>query len=60
MRIGIPVMCQNGHEATWIIVINGLEVVNKGVTHDKCQCSKSRFGEGYKEYGEPFVINEDD
>lgn len=45
----IPVECQNGHRATWVIEINGLEVIHKGVLEEKeCDCPKFKFGEGYR------------
>lgn len=57
MKIGIPVKCQNGHQATWVIELDGLDVIQLGVDHgDKCRCPKHALGEGYTAAGEPFVL----
>lgn len=59
MKIGIPVKCQNGHSATWIIEIDGLDVTEHGVDHRySCSCPKGEIGEGFRESGKPFVIPE--
>lgn len=60
MKIGIPVKCQNGHTAVWIVEISGLEHHHKGVPEaDKCKCPKHDFGMGYSAYDKPFVIGDD-
>ncbi len=52
--VGVPVVCQNGHEAVWLIKITGIEPELVGVPEwMKCQCPKFNFGEGYKENGNP-------
>ena len=59
MIIEIPVQCQNGHKATWIIEINGLNVEQKGVSEsEKCSCPKWSFGEGYVACGKPVISQE--
>lgn len=57
MKIGIPVECQNGHKATWRMLITGLEKKDIGVKNsENCKCPKFDFGEGWKACGEPFFI----
>ncbi len=57
MKIGIPSQCQNGHKATWVIELDGLEVYQRGVDQaEKCKCPKHEFGQGYTACGKPFVI----
>jgi len=57
MKIGIPVQCQNGHKATWVVELRGLEHYHQGVPDsEKCDCPKHDFGMGYSACGEPAVI----
>ena len=54
--VGIPVVCQNGHEAVWLIKIYEIEPETLGVPEwMKCQCPKLKFGQGYKKNGNPVV-----
>lgn len=56
MKIGVPVKCQNGHKAVWIIEISGLDVIERGVDPRlKCDCPKHEIGQGYFPAGKPFV-----
>jgi hypothetical protein len=55
--INVPVQCQNGHKANWVIEINGIDVHHKGVDNKlKCSCPKHDFGQGYHAVGKPFVL----
>lgn len=57
MKIGIPVKCQNGHKATWVVEFRGLDAVSLGVDHvGKCKCPKHEIGQGYFPDGEPFLL----
>lgn len=59
IKLGVPVKCQNGHRATWIMEITGLECHHRGVAKDEdCKCPKFDFGEGWIACGEPFVMDE--
>jgi hypothetical protein len=59
VKIGIPVKCQNGHRATWVIKIQGLIPKPIGVNWtENCSCPKSNFGEGWSVCGEPFVMED--
>lgn len=61
MKIGIPVKCQNGHAATWVVEFRGLDAVSLGVDHvGKCACPKHDIGQGYFRDGEPFVLGQAD
>lgn len=62
MKIGIPVKCQNGHKATWLIEISGLDAVTMGAFGDpnRCKCPKHDIGQGYFADGEPFVFDQAD
>lgn len=58
MKIAVPVKCQNGHSAIWIIEISGLDVRTIGVDEreqPKCDCPKHEIGQGYFPAGKPFV-----
>jgi len=57
IKIGVPVKCQNGHKAVWIMHITGFECYQDGVPKDEqCQCPKNDLGEGWHACGEPFII----
>lgn len=59
MKIGIPVKCQNGHKATWVIEIVGIGAHHRGVDKSKkCACPKLMAGEGYAPDGKPFLIED--
>lgn len=55
MKIGIPVVCHNGHPSTWVLEIVGLETKDIGPT-DLCTCPKWSIGDGWRPAGEPFVM----
>ncbi|MDF0750303.1 hypothetical protein NLU14_08675 [Marinobacter sp. 71-i] len=58
MKIAIPVECQNGHKAKWIICIDGLVARHEGVpTKEKCNCPKWQEGQGYTPCGKPEVAS---
>lgn len=58
MKIAVPVECQNGHKARWIIRIDGLEVRHEGVPLiEKCRCPKWSEGQGYHATGKPEVVS---
>lgn len=57
IKIGIPVECQNGHKATYVIAVNGLDPKHFGVDKsENCSCPKFDISEGWKQCGEPFII----
>ena len=57
MKIGIPVKCQNGHSATYVFQIDGLDMHEWGVKPEfSCSCPKGEIGQGWKESGAPYVI----
>lgn len=57
MKIGVPVTCQNGHKATWVIEIDGLDIIEHGVNRVvACDCPKICVGQGYRAAGKPYVI----
>lgn len=59
MKIGIPVKCQNGHAAVWVVQLKGLDVVHIGVPAAmQCACPKGDIGEGYFATGKHFVLEE--
>lgn len=59
MKIGIPVRCQNGHQAVWVTHIDGLDVLQLGVPEPmKCPCPKGDLGEGYFATGKPFLLED--
>lgn len=56
LRIKVPVECQNGHKAEWIIDIRGLHVGTIGVPREgKCDCPKVGMGQGYHAVGNPRI-----
>lgn len=60
MKIGIPVKCQNGHKAVWMIEISGLDAVSTGTfgDPDRCKCPKHDIGQGYFPDGAPFLLDQ--
>lgn len=59
MKIGVPVKCHNGHRAIWVIEVDGLDVIHRGVPDaEKCGCPKHEIGQGYSPTGEPSVLGE--
>lgn len=61
MRIAIPVECQNGHKATWYMLVKGLDVCQLGVPQsEKCNCPKWGEGQGYHAAGAPYAASEDE
>lgn len=57
MKVGVPVVCQNGHSSTWVIEVVGLDVRHHA-PRDVCPCPKHNLGDGWSPAGLPFVMAE--
>jgi hypothetical protein len=50
IKIGIPVVCQNGHRAVYYFKLENLEFKDEGVSKESnCKCPKFELGEGWKQ-----------
>lgn len=54
VEVRTPVVCQNGHTAYWLFVIEGLDVRELAPTN-ACGCPKHNRLEGWRASGEPVV-----
>lgn len=49
MKIGVPVICQNGHKAVYYFNLEELDWKDIGVAKEEnCDCPKWEFGQGWK------------
>lgn len=61
LRIETPVACQNGHQATWVTEIRGLDVRSLGVAREHaCSCPKWGLGQGYSATGPARAVEPQD
>jgi hypothetical protein len=49
VKIGVPVVCQNGHRAVFWYELFGLTWSDRGVSRDQqCDCPKHDMGQGWR------------
>ncbi len=61
LYIQIPVVCQNGHHAKWLLKIDNLDVRELGVSDDtRCGCPKYMRNAGYNRVGGPVTVGHSD